>query len=106
MYSNWTPTKEKEIMNKSKLYDWIAGILSAAVISLFGFALNANTYIHKIDTNSKDIENNTKDIRKIEVDFNQEIKLLRKERAAGNLEVIKAVNQLKIELQNKKNRDN
>ena len=93
-------------MIKSKLYDWIAGILMAAVMGLFGLALNANTYFHKVDYNTKNIDKNSIDIRKMETEFNHEIRLLRSERNKGNLEVIKAIDQLKIELQNKKNRDN
>lgn len=105
MYSNWYPDSEKEMINK-KLFEWGGGVLAAIVIGLLGFALNANTYIHKIEENTKDIDKNASDIKKIEVDFNQEIKLLRKERNKGNLEVIRAIDQLKVELQNKKNRDN
>ena len=46
-------------MNKNRLYDWIAGILSAAVVSLFGLILNANTYLHKVDDNTKEYNQTT-----------------------------------------------
>ena len=105
MYSNWNPINQKEIMVNKKLVEWFGGILTVAVISLFGFVMNIRAYEQTIKANTKGINKNSSDIRKIEVDFNNEIKLLRKEQNKGNLEVIKAIDQLKIELQNKKNRD-
>ena len=91
-------------MNKNRLYDWIAGILSAAVVSLFGLILNANTYLHKVDDNTKNIIDNTTEIKKIKREFYEEVKLMRKEATENNIKVLKGVNELKVELQNKQNR--
>lgn len=94
MYSNCPPTKSKKEMNKDKFRDWFAGILATAVVGMFGFLLNANTYFHKVDVNTENIKGNTK-----------EIKTIKEKQNENYIKILDAINKLSIEMKDKKNRE-